>query len=105
MQPTKEIVASLRASLLFFFLSVFSFPVIKGLVEATTDRIEQLALQNSSSLASYQHLQQIVRCHSLTVSGELCMRVNTVPLYMEANRLVGRSERAYCLCLVLSAKL
>ena len=83
---------------------MFSSPVIKGLVEATTDRIEQLALQNSSSLVSYQHLEQIVRCHSQTVSGELCMRVNTVPLYIEANRLVGRAERAYCLCLVLSAE-
>ena len=56
------------------------------------DDTEQLAL-SLSSFAGYQGtsaglLSPFLLCHALEVSDQLCLRVNSVPSFMEANRLV-----------------
>ena len=58
------------------------------------DKTEQQALQ-LSSFAGYSGLSEaltlpLLACHALEVSGQLCLRVNSVPSFMEANRLVRR---------------
>ena len=59
--------------------------VLEELASSARDKTEELALSFSSGSAP----SGPVRCHAHTISGELCMRVNTVQLYMEANRVVS----------------
>ena len=63
------------------------------------DATEQLALQ-LSSFAGYKGQSEslassLVTCHALEVSGQLCMRVNSIASFMEGNRLV-RGWRVLC---------
>ena len=62
---------------------------LRELSIATSDPIEQLAFSHSTCPSGTALPVHSVRCHALTVSKELCMRVNTIPLYIEANRMVG----------------
>ena len=70
-------------------------PLVAIQVHASScvDDTEQLALQ-LSSFAGYSGesealTQQLVLCHALEVTGQLCLRVNSIPSYMEGNRVVG----------------
>lgn len=68
---------------------------------ACVDKTEQLALQ-LSSFAGYKGqseglLRPHLSCYALEASDQLCMRVNTISNYMEANRLV-RLLCAYNTC-------
>lgn len=63
------------------------------LAVSAQDPIEQLALKFSSFPAGTTPPTHPIQCHALTISGDLCMRVNTVALYMEANRVVGVVSR------------
>lgn len=56
------------------------------------DKTEQLALQ-LSSFAGYNGeseglMRPLLSCYALEVSDQLCMRVNTIASYIEANRKV-----------------
>ena len=64
-------------------------PGLRELSKATSDRIESLAFSHSTCPSGTTLPDDSVRCHALSVSKELCMRVNTIPLYIEANRMVG----------------
>ena len=57
------------------------------------DDLEQVAFQ-MSSFAGYHgnseaFTNQLIRCHALVLEQELCVRVNTIPAYMEINRMVS----------------
>lgn len=56
------------------------------------DETEQLALQ-LSSFAGYSGCsdaltEPLLACHALEVSGQLCLRVNSISSYMEAHKVV-----------------
>lgn len=56
------------------------------------DKTEQLALQMSSFAGYSGHSETLtvplLACHALEVSGQLCLRVNSISSYIEANRVV-----------------
>lgn len=57
------------------------------------DETEELAL-SLSSFAGYLGTStgfqsSFLSCHALEVSDQLCLRVNSIPSFMEANRLVN----------------
>ncbi|XP_011405789.2 PREDICTED: translation initiation factor eIF-2B subunit gamma-like [Amphimedon queenslandica] len=57
------------------------------------DDIDKLASQYSSS-----PIPSPTQCHAHTITGaELCTRVNTVSLYMEANRMIGQHSSSFML--------
>ena len=62
---------------------------LRELVKSNLDEIEKLAISYSTCPLGTSLPDSSLRCHALTVENTLCMRVNTVPLYMEANRMVG----------------
>ena len=69
---------------------------LQNAATSSIDSIEQVAFQ-MSSFAGYHgnseaFTNQLIRCHALVLDRELCVRVNTIPAYMEVNRMVG------CVC-------
>ncbi len=72
-------------------------PVCSALQSVATscvDELEQLAYQRSSfaglpSTKGYAFTEQLIRCHAVVVDSHLCIRVNTLPAYVEANRMVS----------------
>lgn len=66
-----------------------SFLDLKQLAISSKDSIHLLAHSYSSYPVGTTPNTHSVQCHAHIINGELCMRVNTVPLYMEANRIVS----------------
>ena len=68
----------------FFFISA-----LQDLQSSSHNEIEQLALSYSSCPLNSSLPKHSLNCHALVVDNVTCMRVNTIPLYMEANRMVS----------------
>ena len=71
-------------------------PAMRTAALSCIDSLEELAL----TMSSYSGLRgrkdamtnQLVRCHAVLVQHELCTRVNTVPAFVEVNRMVRRGQ-------------
>ena len=67
--------------------------VLSDCAQSCVDSFEQQAYGMSSFTGLWDlhdnHLERLLHCHALVVKDQLCLRVNTLPLYMEANRLVS----------------
>ena len=61
--------------------------------QGSLDELEQQIYSMSSYSESYALTSQLVNCHAVIADGELhtCARVNTVPSYLEVNRVVSTS--------------
>lgn len=71
------------------------------------DDLEQLAYKMSSfaglpSAQGCSFTEKLIRCYAVVVDSHICVRVNTLPAYVEANRMVsssGNIVQAYSLSL------
>lgn len=55
--------------------------------ETCTDKMEEKAYRMSSCASSKEWVYQTLRCHAHVVEDVLCVRVNTIQSFQEANRL------------------
>ena len=62
---------------------------MKSAAKASLNDMEQLAYQMSSYAGLKSEVDsRLVSCHAVVVEDKLCTRINTVPAYMDINRLV-----------------
>ena len=66
---------------------------------AQEDEISSITREFSSWSAEHQDSNpgNNIRCHTFAMNGGVCIRTNTVPFYMEANRQVSISF-SYTVC-------
>ena len=77
----------------FLLLPLSHALALQNAATSCVDNLEQVAFQ-MSSFAGYHgnseaFTNQLIRCHALVLEQELCVRVNTIPAYMEINRMVS----------------
>ena len=81
---------------LFTVLDLLSFAIEDEITTATRD---------FSSWSSSCDSSNMIRCHTYIMNDGLCLRANTIPMYMEANRLVMPGHNIICLLLDIFIKL
>lgn len=82
-QQSKGIYVTVYFHILYYILE------LQQLALYNQDSIDQLALRYSSYPFGTTPTTHPIQCHAHTITEGLCMRVNTIPLYMEANRIVS----------------
>ena len=74
------------------FSSIHMYTDMQSSAKGSLDDIEQQIYSMSSFSGVHSESEsftsQVVNCHAVVCEGELCARVNTVPAYLEINRLV-----------------
>ena len=70
--------------------------------KVSLDEIEQQIYSMSSFSGVHSESESftshVVNCHAVVSEGELCARVNTVPAYLEINRLVRQPHTQLTRC-------
>ena len=79
----------------------FPHPDIQSTAQGSLDILEQQIYSMSSFSGVHREsvafTSQLVNCHAVVTDSELCARVNTVPAYLDINRMV--SNQRYDMCI------
>ncbi len=67
---------------------------LQSVAMSCVDELEQLAYKMSSfaglpPTGGYSFTEKLIRCHAVVVDSHFCVRVNTLPTYVDVNKMVS----------------